>query len=388
MPASRSALGEALVELLASKLSSERATPQHDVPTVFEAAHLWLAAKQRRGLETRDNDAHLRLHISPVLGAMLLPEVKPHHVAEFIERVRATVKAPRTVLHISATGHAMFAWCVAQEMIASNPWLLARGALPPNVDADPFWRATAVRDRATAELLISDPRVPLDRQVLYGLKLNGLRHGEAARLRFCHIVARTPLYAAVLVKTKTRVPRDVPLHPTIAALLQEWWERGFASHFGRAPTPGELVVPSRRGNVRAAPTSQRMFLWDCRKLGLARGRGHDLRRTFVSLARADGADPHILEWVTHGPRGSIVDLYTTYPWEALCREVCKLRLERHGTPRQLELRFLHALPSPSEPAAGLEPATCGLRNRCLAPEPVVQPSDSVACGRRRRKPAV
>jgi hypothetical protein len=40
----------------------------------------------------------------------------------------------------------------------------------------------------------------------------------------------------------------------------------------------------------------------------------------------------VLEWVTHGPRGDIVDLYTTLPWEALCAEVAKLRISlREGT---------------------------------------------------------
>jgi hypothetical protein len=46
----------------------------------------------------------------------------------------------------------------------------------------------------------------------------------------------------------------------------------------------------------------------------------------------------VLEWVTHGPRGDIVDLYTTLPWEALCAEVAKLRISlRDGTlSRRLE----------------------------------------------------
>src|SRR5438445_13438757 len=35
----------------------------------------------------------------------------------------------------------------------------------------------------------------------------------------------------------------------------------------------------------------------------------------------------VLEWVTHGPRGNIVDLYTTLPWELLCEEVGKLRID-------------------------------------------------------------
>jgi eukaryotic-like serine/threonine-protein kinase len=53
----------------------------------------------------------------------------------------------------------------------------------------------------------------------------------------------------------------------------------------------------------------------------------DLRRTFVSLSLADGARKDILRWITHGPTGDIMDLYTTLPWPALCAEVRKLQVD-------------------------------------------------------------
>jgi hypothetical protein len=52
----------------------------------------------------------------------------------------------------------------------------------------------------------------------------------------------------------------------------------------------------------------------------------DAPRTFISLARADGDPRDLLEAVTHGPRGDIVDVYTTFPWAALCDEVKKLKI--------------------------------------------------------------
>jgi hypothetical protein len=60
---------------------------------------------------------------------------------------------------------------------------------------------------------------------------------------------------------------------------------------------------------------------------LGKRRQHDARRSFISLARSDGARKDVLEWVTHGPRGDIVDLYTTLPWELLCAEVAKLKIQ-------------------------------------------------------------
>ena len=44
------------------------------------------------------------------------------------------------------------------------------------------------------------------------------------------------------------------------------------------------------------------------------------RASHVTLALADGARKDVLRWVTHGPEGDIVDLYTTLPWATLCEE--------------------------------------------------------------------
>ena len=52
---------------------------------------------------------------------------------------------------------------------------------------------------------------------------------------------------------------------------------------------------------------------DLARLGYRPRRVHDLRRTFISLALADGARKDVLRWITHGPEGDIVDLYTTLP---------------------------------------------------------------------------
>jgi len=71
----------------------------------------------------------------------------------------------------------------------------------------------------------------------------------------------------------------------------------------------------------------RRFHRDLKRLGLRRRRQHDLRRTFVSLSLADGARKDVLRWITHGPTGDIMDLYTTLPWSSLCAEVRKLRVE-------------------------------------------------------------
>jgi len=60
----------------------------------------------------------------------------------------------------------------------------------------------------------------------------------------------------------------------------------------------------------------------------------------ISLSREDGARKDILELCTHNPqkKGSSIDVYTTFPWEALCREVAKLVIHRRSPDNLVELR--------------------------------------------------
>ncbi|HEX2568853.1 MAG TPA: hypothetical protein VH877_04780, partial [Polyangia bacterium] len=97
---------------------------------------------------------------------------------------------------------------------------------------------------------------------------------------------------------------------------------------GRAPAADDLIIPSRLGRNRSNGHGLKRFHEDLERIGLRRRRQHDLRRTFISLARADGARKDVLEHVTHGRPGGIMDLYTELPWPLLCEEVGKLRVAR------------------------------------------------------------
>ena len=101
---------------------------------------------------------------------------------------------------------------------------------------------------------------------------------------------------------------------------------------GRAPEAADLIVPSRTGRCRSANHMLKKFHQDLERIGLRKRRQHDLRRTFISLCRADGGRGDILRFITHGPnKGDVFDSYTTLPWEALCTEVAKLRINLSGS---------------------------------------------------------
>ncbi len=132
---------------------------------------------------------------------------------------------------------------------------------------------------------------------------------------------------------KTEQPRSVPVHPVLAIILDQWKRKGWRVMMSATPTPDDLIVPSRRGVHRSRHHSLGKFRGDLDQVGLRRRRQHDLRRTFISLARADGARKDIIEHITHGQRGNIVDLYTEFPWVPLCEEVAKLKITIPSGPR-------------------------------------------------------
>ena len=298
-------------------------------------------------------------HIVPVLGDVLLTELGPRQVRDFVEQLKKKRKlgnlkkdgtrvptdeliAPRTVRHVYGTLRAMLNDAVADELIKSSPCALKEGELPLKRDKDRTWRRTAVFTRDELQTIISAPiaKVPEDRRVMYTVMfLGAMRFGEAAALTWRdYDPAATPLGKLVIEKsydskrrrvkgTKTDNPREMPVCATLARVLAEWRLSGFEKLTGRKPTADDLIVPSRRGASRNVNHMLRRFHEDLERLGLRSRRQHDTRRTFITIARADGARPDILRWATHGPTGDIVDDYTTLPWATLCEEVAKVQIE-------------------------------------------------------------
>lgn len=314
--------------------------------TVATWSEKW--AKARAGSNwTADQDlGRLKKHVLPVIGAELLVNVTPGRVRELVQGWRdAGELAPRTIRNIFWAMSRMFADAVAAEprLLEESPCVLQLGDRPVIRDKDRRWRKTAVFTRPEAEQLFSDARLPLDHRILWALGfLAGLRLGEVAALRWRDLDdVREPLACLSISSsysrlngeeksTKTDVTREVPVHPALAAILAAWKQSGWNELFGRTPLDEDLVLPNRAhrflndNNVTDTRTA------DFGKLGLRWRRFHDARRTFISLAQADGALPHVLKLITHGAPQSVMDLYTTLPWPTLCAAVSSLKLQRRA----------------------------------------------------------
>ena len=312
--------------------------------TVADYIEQWI--KLRSEVETwKDEAGRLRLHVVPLIGHMAIADVRPKHIRDLINAIKRKTSdapkckgeplAPRTVRLIFATLRLVFKSAIIDEHIAASPVVVEAGVLPKNVDKDPTWRSTAIFEREELVAIISDRRIPLYRRVMYGLEgLAGVRHGEAAGLRWsdrnksCAPLGKlTVSRSGEKARTKTQLTREIPIHPALAALLDEWEATGWEAKFGRKPTPNDLLIPTEDHRVRKPQDSLKKFHQDLTKIGLRARRGHDLRRTFVTLIRVDGGRSEVLRPITHPGEKDIIGLYTTFPWPVVCEELAKLRVE-------------------------------------------------------------
>jgi integrase len=299
-------------------------------PPVWNAAHEWRMV-ELHALELLIDGKRF--------GRMRLDEVRPRHALALVRGLRTRGIAPRTVANIWGTVHKLFVDAVIEELIPGTPMVLPDTEQPRRVDADPTWRRSAVYTRAEAERLVADPLLDQDRRVLYALALlAGLRAGEVADRRWRdYDTAAEPLgrlsvhssYTRHNKKakgTKTEQPREVPVHPRLAALLAEWKLSGWEALFGRPPRDDDFIVPNRIGNTHSDTSVLKGLRRDLKALGIRARRFHDMRRTFISLALTDGANREALKRVSHGAKGDILDQYTTFDWSTLCAAVSKLKL--------------------------------------------------------------
>lgn len=329
-----------------SALNDERQERQ-PTTTVEEYARGWLEAREARGLSSAVTNRYELARILPLLGSIRLVDLTRGQIAEALRLLELEGESkrgggplsPRSVRHSYNALRTMLEDARDEGRIPTNPATLkARRDEIPNIrDKDPHWRRSAVYTAAEVRALTSDGRVPAPARVAYALEVfTGLRYGEASALRWeswepdLDPLGRLVVHEAYdsnnsrIKTTKTDATRWVPVLPELGAMLEDWWAAGWRRAYGRAPRPGDLVIPVRDGQLRHRTKNDGYdpHVRALRALGLPHRRQHDLRRTFVTLCMAGGASKDLLKWISHGPpRGVVIDAYTSPPWPTLCRQV-------------------------------------------------------------------
>jgi integrase len=306
----------------------------------------WLTARGDVPSAPEDRQ-RLNDYVVPLIGRVLAAELRPKDVVWMLEKLRmrpsrkGATPASSTIRSTYALVRQVFDWAVLHEHVPANPVVVPNGVLPPKKDKDPTWRSKARFRRQESEQIITDLRIPLHRRVSYALALlTGLRVGEVSALTwedyetqgeplgklFCCLSYNTRQKRTK--ETKTGVAREIPVHPVLAQILNDWKAKGWNATYGRSPKRGDLIVPSTEGGYRSANYALKAFHQDLELLGLRKRRLHDCRRTFISLAQDGGASKEVLRAITHPSPRDAFDLYSTPSWDARCEAVLCLKIDQ------------------------------------------------------------
>ena len=340
--------------------------------TFADVAERWVARREADGVRTSTDEAgRLRHHALGPLGARPVASITREDIRLLINGLVAGGElAPRTVHHVydairGVMGHAV----EPLQILERNPCDLSvkRGELPRKRDKNPGWRRQALYRHGELFGLLTDERIPVDRRTFYGLLgLGGLRFGEAAGRKVEDYDTTARPLGRLLVATQydgqplkgDGPPREVPVHPMLQWLLEQWLQEGFELVMGRAPRPDDWLVPSRRWAHRSLKHMEHKLDQDAERIGQRRVTPHDLRRTFITLVQSDGGARDVLERVTHKGPGDVWSGYTQYPWEVLCAHVAALRIAQPtaGGVDVLAHGLAHPIPPMQKGPAFAEPS--------------------------------
>lgn len=291
---------------------------------------------------------HVEKHLVPLFGDRRLDEMTFKVIRDGFKQIEAKLDdnglplAGRTLRNIHATLRTILLEAAEDELIVHVPPPLTarRDHLPPPVDKDPKWRDTAVFTRDEIGKLLALDAVETQYRVMYATYwLTGSRFREILPVRLRdYDRARKPLPSLTIPAAKTRrdkgpAYRVLPVHQELRTWLDWWVSEGYAVLHGGPPTDDAFLFPTlskrrqKRGEALCShgEVFKRWQRWHLPQAGLRHRRLHDARRTFISIARSSGADKDLVRAITHKVSADkIMDAYTTWEWDALCREIGKL----------------------------------------------------------------
>ncbi len=315
--------------------------------TVAAYAETWLASRTTRTV--RDDRDRYRVH---VLGRcewftkLKLEDVRPKHTiklakelkAPYLKRGKLVTLAPRSHANIfKSLLRPMFRDALIDELLMRDVMNFPKGILCGiSLPREPY-------DAADVTAMTTDERVAPHWRMFFSLLFyTGARVGEVAGLRFCDYDREPKPLGCLLVEKqydgqplKTSVlvgqnARKVPVHPVLAAALDAWWATGFEQVYCRKPTATDFIVPrTTDGRNQSNHSAYESFQAALVRLGIKNRTMHATRNTFISFTRRAGAWEEVVEKITHNAKGSVVDAYTMFTWEPLCRAVLSFMAESY-----------------------------------------------------------
>ena len=259
-------------------------------------------------------------------AAMRMSDVRGVDIDNLVDALEdAGELSKKSISLVMGAVRVMFSDAVRADVIGASPYNVKHGRLKRSgVKRFPYTVSEA------ADLMRASVG---ERECIWNLLAfyTGARCGEICGLCWKDWdEAPVPLGALVIERQyagevlKTERPRIVPVHPALAAALR-WWRDRWSFYFLRTPGADDLIVP-RHGHEQSPiamtkSAAYKAWLRSCKAAKVTNRSVHSTRHTFITVARRNGADKEAVELVTHNPKGTIVDRYTTREWAELCAAV-------------------------------------------------------------------
>lgn len=250
-------------------------------------------------------------------------------VRSLADRVAKGEMAARTARHVRGVVRTMFRDAKLEGLVSADPF----AGLPRKLLPKPPRSNRSVYSREEVARLLGHKQIPESVRVLLAMMLfMGVRQGEACGRRWRDWDRKAQPLGGMSIETqydgeplKTDNARKVPVHPNLERILAYWWDEGFELTYQRKPTADEFIVPNRhpriKGDGHTKSSAYKAMARACKTANVHFEGCHLTRHTMITSARRGGAPADVLERVTHNAAGTIIDQYTHWDWEPLCRAV-------------------------------------------------------------------
>ncbi|MGH7687477.1 MAG: tyrosine-type recombinase/integrase [Candidatus Dormibacteria bacterium] len=282
----------------------------------------WLQGQrsQLRPKSWRRQEEHIRIHIAPVIGAVVLRRLAPQHLNHLYANRLAAGLSPVSVHHIHATVHRALVHAVRWGLVPRN---VADLVDPPRVSRREM---SVLSPDQVRRLLEAATGGPLEAIIAVTVS-TGLRRGEVLGLRWRDVdldasvlrvvgtLQRDYNRQLVISEPKTmRSRRQVELSTLAADALRRHRtaQTQLRLLLGAQWHDHDLVFPNAFGKPQdGSHLLLGQFVPLLLRAGLPRIRFHDLRHTAATLLLGRGVHPKVVsEMLGHTTVGITLDLYS------------------------------------------------------------------------------